>query len=317
MPKIMITGVNGFVGQHLARQMKHQDCEVIGVSQGGKDPGLDGLVDQYFACDLTSQEEVNALSFDQLDAVISLAGLASVGASFADPDKYLRINTAVLDTLATRLIRDGQTNTRLLAISSGAVYEPTSPPPFSEDTPLVKNGSPYAASKIAMENRCADYREKGLDCIVIRPFNHTGPGQLAGFLIPDLAHKLIDSARSGQPVAVGNLDTARDYTDVRDIVRAYGQLALAPTGSLNHGVYNVCSGKSITGQTILELLKAALPETQDAEIKVDDSLLRPDDPLVIFGSNERIHSDTGWLPTTPIEQTISDYAKWLKESISR
>ncbi len=173
--------------------------------------------------------------------------------------------------------------------------------PLTENSALVTSASPYALSKIAMEQEAARLKKAGLDCVVARPFNHVGPGQEGGFLVPDLYQKI---SQADESLAVGNLKTRRDYTDVRDVVKAYASLVTAP--ALEHLVYNVCSGRSISGETILELLLDAGGK-RSLLLQQDPSLIRPNDPEDLYGSNDRLRQATGWEPTIPLEQTIKDF----------
>jgi GDP-4-dehydro-6-deoxy-D-mannose reductase len=137
---------------------------------------------------------------------------------------------------------------------------------------------------------------------VARPFNHIGPHQGPGFLLPDLLRQL-RSSPPDRPLRVGNLATRRDYTDVRDVARAYLALATAP--ELAHDVYNVASGSSHSGLEILEALSAALGRATPP-LEVDESLIRATDPPLIVGDAARLRSDTGWSPTVPFATTIAD-----------
>lgn len=156
-----------------------------------------------------------------------------------------------------------------------------------------------------MEDVARNLRKRGLDCIIARPFNHTGPGQAPGFLIPDLFQKLTKFKESGEPVKVGNLTTKRDYTDVRDIVKAYVDLAVAET--LEHDLYNICSGSSRSGQEILDMFLHLMNLEGKVETKTDESLIRPNDPPELYGSRDRITEETGWEPAIPLERTLADF----------
>ncbi|MEI6481515.1 MAG: NAD-dependent epimerase/dehydratase family protein [Candidatus Saccharibacteria bacterium] len=298
--KIMVVGVNGFVGKHLARELHDQNFDVYGT---GMDDGISleiaGHVSDYTKCDLTAVDQIERLNFDGVTAVINLAGLANVGASFGDEARYKAVNVAVHTNIVDRIRTLGK-NIRVLAISTGAVYDNHQPMPLSEDSALASDTSPYALSKIAMEEALGGMIKSGQDIVIARPFNHIGPGQLGGFLVPDLAQQI----HSSDEVTVGNLETERDYTDVRDVVKAY--VLLATTPHLAHRVYNVCSGKSTSGTSILELLKTGL-QKKDIPVIVDQSKIRPNDPAKVVGSNARIHDETGWTPTRELGQTINDY----------
>jgi GDP-4-dehydro-6-deoxy-D-mannose reductase len=310
MEKVLVTGVNGFVGGHLVNELLAQGFEVVGVGREEKlGPELAAKVSAYYACDLADYESVKKIPFTDVKAVINLAGLAAVGPSFDNPELYMRINTAVLDTVCKAAVEQGAKNIRILSISSGAIYSPNQSMPLTEESKTAPESSPYAASKIAMEELSLKYRDEGLDCVVARPFNHIGPGQMEGFLLPDLYKKVTESHLTGEPLLVGNLTTKRDYTDVRDVAKAY--VKLISSQELNHGIYNVCTGKSVSGEIILAKLLAELQLT-DVNPQVDESQFRPSDTPELFGDNSRLKSDTSWEPQTQLEQTIADYVAWAK-----
>lgn len=302
--RILVCGANGFVGRHLVESLKPSGYEVVAT---GIDlslaPELEEYVDEYYGdCDLTSPESVSGLPLDTVDAIINLAGLAQVGSSFGSEKKYNAVNVSVHTTVADELLRQDLTSVRVVAISTGAVYDSHQPMPLTEESDLLQKGSPYALSKIAMESALEEHREKGLDIVVARPFNHIGPGQLPGFLVPDLVQQL----RKSDSIIAGDLSTERDYTDVRDVVKAYVLLATIPL--LQHQVYNVCSGTSTSGQTMLDELANAFGK-ESIKVEIDQSRIRPNDPKKIFGSNEKLCQDTGWQPSIPLNQTIKDIVK--------
>jgi GDP-4-dehydro-6-deoxy-D-mannose reductase len=305
MARILITGVSGFVGKHLTRELHKRSHEIIGVGISEKpDKKIEQLLSGYIAVDLTDPKRVDEIHLDQVDGVISLAGLAQVGASFKDPEVYYRTNVKVLSVLAERIIKENPA-IKVLAVSTGAVYDNSQQLPLTESSKLAEEASPYAKSKVLMEKRVAELRREGLECVVVRPFNHIGPGQELGFLVPDLYSKIKESLRTGTPVLVGNLKTKRDYTDVRNVVRAYADLIELP--KWKHTIYNVCSSKSQSGETILKLLLQASGAEGKIKVEVDKSLIRPNDPLELYGSHERLSEETGWQPKINIEQTIRDF----------
>ncbi|MDZ7744496.1 MAG: NAD(P)-dependent oxidoreductase [Candidatus Saccharibacteria bacterium] len=304
MLKILVTGVNGFVGKHLVRELKARELEVLGLgTEDVPSPEIADQLDDYFSCDLTDKIQVDALPLENVDTIINLAGLANVGASFGAEELYKKVNVEVLTTLGERLL-DSKEKARLIAVSTGAVYDPKQQTPLTEESKLITEGSPYALSKIMMEEAAQELQKQGLDCIIVRPFNHVGPGQAPGFLLPDLYQKLLDAKETGKPVTVGNLTTKRDYTDVRDVVRAYSDLATAET--LQDNLFNVCSGTSRTGQSVLDALVSEMGLKDKVTIDVDQSLIRPNDPADLYGSFERLSDETGWEPEIPFEQTIKD-----------
>ncbi|GAC1387353.1 MAG: GDP-mannose 4,6-dehydratase [Candidatus Saccharimonadales bacterium] len=304
MSRLLVTGVNGFVGQHLVRLLVNLNHEVVGVGHSNNaDISISNLLSSYAKCDLTDVSCVEQLTLHNIDAVINLAGLAKVGESFEEPERYKHTNVAVLSVLGEALLHHNST-ARVICVSTGAVYDSSVKLPITEESPLVTNSSPYGLSKIMMEQEAVRLRELGLDCVIARPFNHFGPGQKAGFLIPDLYAQAIRSLENQQPLLVGNLQTKRDYTDVRDIVRAYTSLALAP--ELHHNVFNVCSGSSRSGQEVLDLIVKFIGGGMP-RVETDPRLIRPTDPMNLYGSYNRLQQDCGWSPQIPFEQTIADF----------
>lgn len=303
MQEILITGINGFVGRHLAQELVAQGWNVIGLGHGPEPaPKVDKFISKYIDCDLTNQKAVSKLPLNEVQAVINLAGMAAVGQSFDEPDLYMKVNVGVLTTLCERIKQLGRKDLRILAISTGAVYAPNQSMPLTENSLVSSASSPYAASKVAMEAVGQSFRAEGYDCVIARPFNHIGPGQAQGFLLPDLYEKI--RSVKGSKIRVGNLQTQRDYTDVRDIARAY--MALATKDRLEHAIYNVCSGKPVPGTTLFEKLKIACNRI-DLRTVEDENLFRPSDSPILYGDNSRIYRETGWQPTIPLEQTIRDF----------
>lgn len=299
---ILVTGASGFVGGHLVAELAGAGHKVIGVGRETEiNNGVAEKLYNYTAIDLTSPDQVMSIDFKPIDTVIHLAGLASVGPSFDNPELYMTVNVESLRNLFESA-NSQSCFPRLIAISSGAVYG-RSDQTITEESPL-RPSSPYAKSKIEAEKLLIYYRDHGFsDAINVRPFNHIGPGQAPGFLVPDLGEQLV---RSDNPIKAGNLNSSRDYTDVRDVVRAYRMLAEAE--NLNFDTYNVCSGKSTSGNQIFEMLKVAT-NRPDAKLEIDQSKLRITDDDVIVGSNQRINKDIGWQPKIALQQTLNDYIK--------
>ena len=295
--RVVITGVSGFVGYHLASELKSNDVSVVGVGYEEEAPAhLNDVVDEYISADLTQDWP----GIEPVDSIIHLAGFAAVGPSFDSPQKYIDGNSSMVTHMCEYYLQQDK-KPRVVIISSGAIYDSNQPMPISEAGRVGFN-SPYAVSKILTENQAEYYRGRGLECVVLRPFNHIGPGQAEGFILPDLYKQL--SENSDGKILVGNLETRRDYTDVRDIVRAYGKVALAPT--LKHSLYNVCSGKSLSGMEILDTLKTCLKK-EDVAIEVDQSKIRPNDIMEIIGDSSRLQEELDWHPNISIDQTIQDF----------
>ncbi|MFW2512322.1 NAD-dependent epimerase/dehydratase family protein [Demequina sp. SO4-13] len=294
---LVVTGVDGFVGRHVARQAKDAGMAVHGIGySNAPDSSVSDCLETYIATDLRQGWPSTA----RADSIIHLAALAAVGPSFGQPQRYIEANSAMVTHLAESLVSSGFEGT-LLAVSSGAVYQPTGDSAQTEASPIGFT-SPYVVSKILVENQIAYYRRRGIRAVVTRPFNHIGPGQKPGFLVPDLRQQLLDRDVT-QPMPVGNLTTYRDYTDVRDVASAYLTLVRSP--SHRHLVYNVCSGVSVAGIEILDHICSAMgipvPETS-----ADPARYRPVDAQRITGSSERLREEFGWTPRYTLQQTITD-----------
>lgn len=303
---IVVSGINGFVGKHLARELYGRGLKVFGVGsqEPVPHPEIADLLNTYVQCDITNSDQVAKLDLRNVGCIINLAGLANVGASFDNPELYMKVNVEVLSVLGNELLKQSPA-ARMIAVSSGALYDPNQAMPLNESSKLIESGSPYALSKLAMENSAKELRAKGLDCVVVRPFNHIGPGQGLGFLIPDLVDKLRKAYKNNPKITVGNIKTVRDYTDVRDIAKAYANLAT--TTDLSHNLYNVCSGAGLSGEDIVKLLCIALDiDFEKLQLVIDSSLIRPTDPLKIVGDSSLLQKDAGWKPEISTDKTVKD-----------
>ncbi|MFM8855792.1 MAG: NAD-dependent epimerase/dehydratase family protein [Actinomycetota bacterium] len=294
---IAVTGATGFVGQALVENLSAAGYGVIGISERPEPPSrISGLLKEYVRADLTRGWPTTG----PFNGVVHLAGLAAVQPSFDHPQDYLNTNSSMVTHFFEHALRHAW-NGRTLIVSSGAVYGTAcSDSGFTEESPVVAT-SPYVVSKLLVETQVEYYRRRGVEALVVRPFNHIGPGQGPGFVVPDLAHQ-VASAQRGGDLAVGNLHSARDYTDVRDIARAYRLLLELPNP--RESTYNVCSGHAHTGWQVLDAVCEALGR-EVPPTRVTDS--RAIDPEVITGSAARLRLETGWVPTYMFAESISDF----------
>jgi len=300
---IIVTGINGFVGEHLARYLKELGYSVTGI---GREPtpkdNVNNLLDTYYQADLLDYGVFDGFDFTNSKAIIHLAGLASVADSFKYPDRYIKDNSVMTDNLLSSALKQGFVG-RAVIISTGAIYNPSQTMPLDEDAQTIES-SPYSIGKIAAEHTAIEYRSKGLDVVIVRPFNHIGPGQNTGFLLADLYSQVVANQHDNTAtISVGSLMTRRDYTDVRDIVKAYRLLAIAP--SLMYTTYNVSSGNSYSGQDIVNELSKVMGITIDTI--VDPSRIRPTDAKEIIGNSNRIRNELGWVPSIELSKTITDF----------
>jgi GDP-4-dehydro-6-deoxy-D-mannose reductase len=298
--RALVTGASGFAGRHLVTACTQAGDEVAQASRAG-------------GVDLLDAGQARAAVADaRPDVVYHLAALAHVGASWRDPSGYLAGNLALaLNVLeAVRAEAPGAT---VLMAGSGEIYGPPSTLPVTEVAPL-RPQNPYAVSKASADLLAGFYADAhGLHVIRVRPFNHAGPGQHPSYAIASFARQAAAAAEAGRDpirIVTGNPETRRDYTDVRDVVRAYRLLA----ERAGPGTYNVCSGRTASARELVEALARAAGAGLEHE--VDPALVRAHDVMEVRGSNERVRSATGWAPEIPLERTLADTLAWWREAIS-
>jgi GDP-4-dehydro-6-deoxy-D-mannose reductase len=312
--KALITGISGFVGSYLAEYLlDNTDWEVAGTVFGpySNIADLCGQMELYPA-ELSRLDVVTfVLEQSQPDAIFHLAAQPLVSASRRDPwgtlETNIRMQLNILEGVA-RINPD----CRVLVIGSSEEYGQISPEdvPISEDTPL-RPLSAYAISKVAQDLLGLQYHlTHNLQVVRVRPFNHIGPRQRIGFVAPDIASQ-IAAAESGQRppiIEVGNLAARRDFSDVRDVVRAY---VLLITSGEPGQVYNVGSGESHAIQELLEAL-LALSRTP-IEVRQDPERMRPSEVPEIVCDATRIRECTGWETTIPFTQSLQDILEYWRE----
>ena len=292
--RALITGGKGFVGQWLSAHLKDRGDDVA-------------IID--LETDVADGAAVRRVMSDvRPDAVYHLAAMTHVGDSWDQPSQVLRVN--VLGTAeilaAARAIPELP---RVLVVSSAEVYGVvgTDQLPLDEHTATLPT-SPYAASKLAAEAVALQaWRGYGQPVMVVRPFNHIGPGQSPNFFVPALAKRIVEARRAGAgSLPVGTLTTRRDFTDVRDVVVAYRRLIEAGEPG---GVYNVCSGRDVAmAEVARDLLRLA---GADLELVTDPALVRPVDVPRLRGDATLLRETTGWLPVIPLATTLADVlASW-------
>jgi GDP-4-dehydro-6-deoxy-D-mannose reductase len=312
--RALITGASGFVGEHLcAYLLAHADWELAGtvypqpVEARPRDPRL---VLRHI--DLRDPGSVRALLGEmQPDAIFHLAAQSFVPTSFADPWDTLENNVrGQLNLLEA--VRRSERQVRVLVVGSNEEYGAPQPGelPQTEESPL-RPSNPYAVSKVAQDFLGFQYfLAYGMPIVRVRPFNHTGPGQTPRFVVPAFASQIarIESGLQEPLLKVGNLDVARDFTDVRDIVRAY---YLAVAQGEPGEVYNLASGRP---QSVRALLEALLSHCRvEIRVEQDPALYRPVDVPVAYGSAEKFCRLTGWKPEIPFEQTLQDVLEYWRE----
>jgi GDP-4-dehydro-6-deoxy-D-mannose reductase len=311
---ILITGATGFVGTHLRRYFLAQtDWDITGTCYPeSPPPPMDPQREALHFLDLRDAEATRALlAQSPPDYVIHLAAQSHVPTAYKDPwgtlDNNIRGQLNLLEAFKALSLAP-----RTLVIGSGEEYGRASADelPLVEDHPL-RPENPYSVSKVTQDVMGYQYFISfKLPIIRIRPFNHVGPGQSARFVLPAFASQVagIEAGKQAPVMRVGNLEPARDFTDVRDVVRAYH---LALTHGKPGEVYNIASGTPRTIQSLVDQLIALA--TVPIRVEIDPERYRPADVPVFYGSAAKLKQDAGWEPEIPFEQTIQDVLdEWRK-----
>jgi len=301
---ILVTGANGFVGGHAIRELLSRGHSVFATDTApGAAPSLPAGI-PYRPADIRQPADIDALlDAARPDAILHLGGIAFVPVAWEDPALVFHVNTiGPLHLLAA--VRRKNPAIRMLLVTSAEVYGIHAPSPVSldESAPYAPENL-YGVTKAAADHGAMLYAaHHGLDLMVARPSNHIGPGQSAPFVTTAFARQLKDIAVRGAPnrMNVGNLDALRDFTDVRDTVRAY---ALLLEKGHARTAYNIATGQLVTIRSILDRLCEIAGVRPD--IQVDAALFRPDPPRPVL-SPALLREHTGWTPKIPLADTLRD-----------
>ncbi|HEX72120.1 MAG TPA: NAD-dependent epimerase/dehydratase family protein [Candidatus Hydrogenedentes bacterium] len=304
--RALVTGAAGFVGRVLCAHLESNGWEVLRCDRVEM-PGI-------ITCDVTDSAQIDRL----LDAsgafthIFHLAAIAFLPAAEREPARAMDINCTGLIRLAEALRARGSA-ARFLFTGTAEVYGPPLSLPITETHPL-NPANPYAISKAAADLYCAYlHKAYGMETLRMRPFNHSGPGQVEAFVLSNFARQIaeIEGERRAPLMRVGNLSAARDFLHVNDVVRAYELAAL-------HGrageAYNVCSGESRVIREALNLLFEMGRKT--IVIDEDPARMRPVDIPDIRGSHEKLTAHTGWTPQIPFEKILEDVLNYWRETLA-
>jgi len=317
--RVLITGIGGFAGSHLADLLvADDDCEILGVIRpGGSRANIAHHGDrlELIEADLTDERAVcRMLAQAQPERIYHLAAQASVAASWADPAGTLQANTLPQLYLLSAM-SELCPQARVLVVGSADEYGrvPSDALPITESCALQPT-NPYALSKVNQDLMagmfCYSHR---LHIVRVRPFNHIGPRQRPGFVVPDFSRQvaLIEAGLQPPLLKVGNLAARRDFCDVRDVVRAY---RLALEDGEKGAVYNICLGTSVPIQALLDRLLALVQV--EIQVERDPDRMRPSDQPNVVGSAALLNYVTGWRPMVPLAQSLEDTLAYWRARVA-
>ncbi|MEX2024206.1 MAG: GDP-mannose 4,6-dehydratase [Thermoleophilaceae bacterium] len=296
----LVTGGKGFAGGHLVELLSSREGRVTLAPPRGE-------------LDLRDRDAVRRAVADTRPAtVFHLAAFSSPSRSWEQPDGAVLANVEMtLNVLEA--VRHEAPGAGVVLVGSGQAYGEPDELPVTEDVRLEPL-NPYAVSKASSDMLGRQYAAAyGMRVVRLRPFNHAGPGQSEDYVVSTLARQVAAAEAAGADEALirtGDPDSARDFTDVRDVVRAYALAA-----ELDGGAYNVCSGHPTTVRELVEAVSAhaRIPVRHE----VDPGRLRAHDARTMHGSHERLTEATGWQPEIPLEQTVRDTLDWWRERLAR
>jgi GDP-4-dehydro-6-deoxy-D-mannose reductase len=304
MQRVAVVGAGGFVGGHLVRSLNARGMQVAGISL--EPPAVNGACAEWLACDLQQDRErlADFLARFRPDSVILLAATSFEPLAASQPWRVIQNN--LLSALNTFTACRTLANQPVIVItSSSAVYGRQR----HDACPLTESHSPsplttYGVSKLAVEALALQqWRAFGLRNLIVRPFNVTGPGEHASFVTSAFARQiaLIEAGRQDPVLRVGDLQTVRDFTDVRDVASALA--GLAERGQPGE-VYNLCSGTAVKIEELARRLLRATPVAID--LQGDPALMRPVEIDVQWGDSTKLRRTTGWAPRYGLDQTLAD-----------
>jgi GDP-4-dehydro-6-deoxy-D-mannose reductase len=318
--RVLITGITGFAGSHLAEMLlsDHPEVEVFGSYRWRS--RRENIVDiesrvQLVESDLRDYTSVHSLlEASRPDAIFHLAAQSFVPSSWTAPSETLTTNV-VGQTNLFEAIRALRIDPVVQIACSSEEYGLVLPDetPIKETNPL-RPLSPYAVSKVAQDMLGYQYHQSyGIKAIRTRGFNHTGPRRGYVFVTSNFARQLalIEAGKQEPVIRVGNLDAIRDFTDVRDMVRAYW---LAVKHATPGEVYNIARGEGISIRELLERLIAL--STADVTVETDPARLRPSDVEILVGDSSKFRAETGWEPRIPFDQTLSDTLDYWRAQVA-
>jgi GDP-4-dehydro-6-deoxy-D-mannose reductase len=319
--KALITGINGFIGGHLAERLLETGWKVVGLSRASEWPiGADGPARkvELSVVDLADRRSVDRfIRATEFDALFHCAGQANVPYCEAHPDECRLGNVDATRHLIDSLLEHRPT-TAMLHLSTGQVHGQPEPgePPLSETSP-IRPQNEYARSKAAADELVAEaVADRGARIVTVRLFNNIGPRQDDSFVVPRICRAIAEFERTPAPkgsshlVRVGRLDVERDFTDVRDAVKAFPMLIESKAWG---ETFNAASGQTRSVRSLVDRLTESA--TTPIRVEVDQALVRPADLLRVEVSTVKIKRTIGWSAKTPIETTLADTLDYWRRRV--
>lgn len=307
--RILITGINGFVGSYLCEYIITKDVEIFGTSRKKYKSQHDNIF--IYKLDLLNKDDlIEMLKKVKPDIIFHLAAQSSVGYSWKNKQETLNYNIISSLNLFESVV-ELDINCKIISVGSSEEYGLFKNASFIQEDQKEDPLSPYGLSKLTVSIMARQfYKAYGLNILHTRTFPHVGPRQGIGFVTQDFASKIvsIEEGKSPPQILVGNLEAIRDFTDVRDIVKAYWELAL---NGVAGEIFNVCSGR---GFSIKEILDKFLDLAKvKIEVVVDQEKLRPSDVPYMVGSNKKILETTSWTPQISIDKSLLDILNYYRQ----
>ena len=288
--RILVTGADGFTGRHLCALLRAQGNEVVELTErAAQSP-------HEIRAELTDPAQMrHAVASARPERVVHLAAIAFPG--HADAGAIYRVNVVGTLNLLQALVDHGAGKRGVLLPSTATVYASDESAALTEDSPLAP-ASHYAVSKLAMEHMARLFAER-LPVVIVRPFNYTGPGQREPYLVPKVVRHF---AQRAPVIELGNIDSERDFLDVRTVVDAYARLL--ETDAAYGRTFNLCSGAGSSVRGLIERLEGITGHR--IEVRVNPAFVRPNEPRRIVGSRARIEGAIGRLLEVPLTRTLED-----------
>jgi len=319
MTNALITGIDGFAGSHLAEFLLSKGCQVSGIVHYLKSAeNIKHIKDQLtlYECDIRDAAKLNEIiTQSKPDEIYHLAAIAHVPTSYRDPKLTFEVNLYGSLNLF-EAVKSVSRDTKVLYVGSASEYGDAREEEISIDEDvLLRPVDPYSVSKVSADLLAYQYfKSFKMHIVRVRPFNHIGPRQSPDYVVSNFAKQIaeIEKGLKAPVITVGNLEAKRDFTDVRDMVRAYW---LALQKGEPGEVYNICSGKAVSIQEVLDKLL----RLSEKEIKIERDVerLRPADIPLLLGDSSKFRGKTGWEPEIPFEKTLQDTLDYWRGRIDK